>query len=81
MSSKESQGANVKELPSTIPCPSFLDSGRETCTNQNDNTRLVSIPGTHDTVSPLHTFAYAILSAWKALGNPHLEHLLGNFQS
>ena len=36
----------VKIFPCTIPHSSFLDSGRETCSNQNDNTRLVSIPRT-----------------------------------
>lgn len=60
-SSQHSQG--VKQLPSTMPRPSFLDSGRETSTNQNDNTRPASFPRTHHTVSLLRTFACAILSA------------------
>lgn len=81
MSSRHSLGANVKEFLSTIPGPSFPDYGRKIYANQNGNTRLVSIPGTLHSVSPHHNSVHATASAWKALSNPLLEHLLGNFYS
>lgn len=79
-SSQYSPGANVKEFPPTTLRPSLLDSGRETCINQNDDTRLISIPRTHHTVSPPPHLC-TCYSFWKGLGKPHLEHLLGNFHS
>lgn len=75
-SSKHSQGTVKKSffLPFHVLPPLIL-KGKHVLTKI---ITLVSIPGNH-TISPFYTFAYAILSACKTAGNPHLEHLPGNF--
>lgn len=48
-------GSNLKNfiLPLRVLCPSFLDSGEEMCTDENGNTKLVSILKMYHAVSPL----------------------------
>lgn len=71
-SSQRSQREMEKEFPSTL-CPSSLILEGKLVPTKMTTTDSLVFPRTH------HTFAHAILSAWKGLGNPHWEPLGGTF--